>query len=82
MRSPTHLPVLGVSGAALAFTACLVPAAAAEQRGTWRDTGARFYWYESCREAGEAGVRNEGWEAWDCKGSSAPWSKYQLWSLK
>ncbi|MEU5884253.1 hypothetical protein [Spirillospora sp. NPDC047279] len=77
--------LIGACGAALAVTACVVPTASAQaaeqQRARWSDTGARFYWHSSCKEAGKAGVRNEGWEAWDCKGSSAPWEEYELWKL-
>lgn len=63
----TALPLTGVVA---------TPAHAA----SWHDTGQSFYWYASCESAGKAGMAS-GWQAYDCKGSAAPWSSYELWGL-
>ena len=65
-----------VAGSALAVGATATPALAA----AWHNTGQTFYWYSSCKAAGEAGVKS-GWQSYDCKGSSAPWASYELWGL-
>ncbi|MEV5824675.1 hypothetical protein AB0L25_03770 [Spirillospora sp. NPDC052242] len=68
--------VAALAGATLSAGAFVAPAHAA----SWHNTGQTFYWYASCKAAGEAGVRS-GWQAYDCKGSSAPWASYELWGL-
>ncbi|MEU8799360.1 hypothetical protein [Spirillospora sp. NPDC048819] len=65
-----------VAGSALTVGATATPALAA----SWHNTGQTFYWYSSCAAAGKAGM-SSGWQAYDCKGSSAPWASYELWGL-
>jgi len=65
-----------LAASTLSIGALAAPAHAA----SWHDTGQSFYWYASCEAAGKAGMAS-GWQAYDCKGSSAPWSSYELWGL-
>jgi hypothetical protein len=67
---------LAITGSTLVVPAAATPALA----DSWHNTGQTFYWYSSCAAAGRAGVRS-GWQSYDCKGSSAPWSSYELWGL-
>ncbi|MEO3822658.1 hypothetical protein [Actinomadura sp. B10D3] len=67
---------MAVAGSALTVGLTATPALAA----SWHNTGQTFYWYSSCAAAGKAGMQS-GWQAYDCKGSSAPWASYELWGL-
>ncbi|MDN3356922.1 hypothetical protein [Actinomadura sp. DC4] len=66
--------------AASSPTSALASSERQAHRASWHDTGQSFYWYASCEAAGKAGMAS-GWQAFDCKGSSAPWSSYELWGL-
>ncbi|OLT31078.1 hypothetical protein BJF79_37545 [Actinomadura sp. CNU-125] len=68
--------VTALAGSALSVGAFTTPAHAA----SWHNTGQTFYWHSSCDAAGKAGMQS-GWQAYDCKGSSAPWASYELWGL-
>lgn len=67
---------MAVAGSALTVTATATPGA----RRLVAQHRPDLLLVRQLRRRGQ-GRMQSGWQAYDCKGSSAPWASYELWGL-